>query len=41
MYFAYKKTNIADHIVGRYSVNGFDLVLATPDPVYGRATYVR
>ena len=36
-----QEIHIADHIVGRYSVYGFDLVLATPDPVYGRAMYVR
>jgi len=36
-----QETHISDLISARYEIDGFDLISAEPDAVYGRATYVR
>jgi len=36
-----QETHIPDVIAARYDISGYDLIFASPDPVFGRATYVR
>ena len=36
-----QETHVPDLTAGRYSIAGYDLIKASPDARYGRATYVR